>query len=175
MNFRTAIKNLGYKIKYKKAYKIKPALLEFGSKIKLLQSGLISGGNNVRLRANTNVVSIGGTIEIGDYVFFNRNCNLVCREKVKIGNDVSIGYNVCIVDHDHVFGENGISPNEYRTEEIVIEEGCWIGANAVILRGTKIGAFSVIGAGCVVKGIIPPHSLVTGGRELTIKEIIKKS
>ena len=173
-NLRTAWKNLRYKMKYRSAYKIKPALLEPGSNIKLLQSGSISGGENIRLRANTSLVSIGGAIQLGDSVFFNRNCNLVCREKITVGNSVSFGHNVCVIDHDHVFGWSGISPTEYRTGEIVIEEGCWIGANVVILRGTHIGAFSVIGAGCVVKGEIPPHSLVTGGRELNIKEIIKK-
>lgn len=174
MNCKTILKNTGYKIKYRNLYKIKPSLFESGAKIKLLSSGCISGGDNIRLRANTNIVSIGGKIDLGNSVFFNRNCNVVCREKITIGDNVSFGHNVCVIDHDHVFGWSGISPTEYRTGEIVIEEGCWIGSNVVVLRGTHIGAFSVIGAGCVVKGDIPPHSLVTGSRDLQIKEIIKR-
>lgn len=165
------LKNAGYKIKYRNLYKIKPSLFESGSKIKLLNSGSICGGANIRLRANTNIVAIGGKIDLGDSVFFNRNCNVVCREKISIGDNVSFGHNVCVIDHDHRFGKEGVSPTEYKTGEIVIEKGCWIGSNAVILRNTHIGACSVIGAGCVVKGDIPPNSLVTGCRELNIKEI----
>ena len=46
---------------------------------------------------------------------------------------------------------------------------CWIGSNAVILKGAKIGDNCVIGAGCIVDTEIPPYSIVTQHRELEIK------
>lgn len=174
MNIRTFFFILKSKLKYGAAYRAKVALAEPGSKIHLICGGNCSSEENLRLRAGTNLVAIGGTISIGNNVFFNRNCNLVCRKKITIGHNVSIGHNVCIIDHDHKMNASGISSSEYKTDEIIIEDGCWIGANVVILRGTHIGAHSVIGAGCVVKGSIPPHSLVKSDRTLTIKPLKNK-
>ncbi len=171
---RTKLFTLKEKIKYKKAYAAQVALAEKGSMIHLICGGTCKSGENLRLRANTSLVAIGGEISLGSDVFFNRNCNLVCRERVVVGDHVSFGHNVCIIDHDHKFSAAGASPSEYKTGEIVIEEGCWIGAGAIILRGTRIGAHSVIGAGCIVHGEIPAHSLVKGERSLSVTPLQDK-
>ncbi|PWM68007.1 MAG: 2,3,4,5-tetrahydropyridine-2,6-dicarboxylate N-acetyltransferase [Eubacteriales Family XIII. Incertae Sedis bacterium] len=67
---------------------------------------------------------------------------------------------------------------------VVIEDGVFIGANAVVIEGCRIGRKSVIGAGAVVTDDIPPHSLVVGapgrviktltGAESSASEIIKE-
>lgn len=75
-----------------------------------------------------------------------------------------------IYDHDHVFSAEGILPG-FRYGSVIIEQGCWIGANVIILRDTYIGKGSVIGAGSIVKGNIPPHSLVTNNRNINIVSI----
>jgi Acetyltransferase (isoleucine patch superfamily) len=46
--------------------------------------------------------------------------------------------------------------------KIVIEDDVWIGANATILPGVKVGRGSVIGAGSVVNKDIPEYSLAVG-------------
>ena len=47
----------------------------------------------------------------------------------------------------------------------------WIGANTVILRGTHIGANSVIAAGCVVSGNIPANTILVQKRENSLISI----
>ena len=42
----------------------------------------------------------------------------------------------------------------------------WIGENAVILAGSKIGDGCVIGANSVVSRVIPPNSIVVGCNEI---------
>ena len=79
-----------------------------------------------------------------------------------------------IYDHDHRYNAKGFSKDEYKTSPIIIDDNCWIGSNVTILRGTHIGTGSVIGAGCVVKGVIPPHSLVRMSNELNIRQITDK-
>ena len=49
-----------------------------------------------------------------------------------------------------------------------------MGAGAIILKNTVIGERSVIGAGTIVSGTIPPHSIVTNNREIIIKTILDK-
>ncbi len=83
------------------------------------------------------------------------------------------GPGVTIYDHDHIFSDEGILPG-YKQGSVIIDDGCWIAANVTILRDTHIGEGCVIGAGTVVKGNIPPHSLVTNDRGLNIAPIVKK-
>lgn len=116
----------------------------------------------------------GGALEFGDGVFFNRNCTVVARKSIKIGNHCSFGPNVCIYDHDHTFGRAKKNGEAFKVSDVVIGNNCWTGANTVILRGTTIGDNCVIGAGCVVKGDIPANSIVTSGRELEIRQIINE-
>lgn len=77
-----------------------------------------------------------------------------------------------IYDHDHKFNANGIQ-SDFNYGSVIIDNGCWIAANVTILRNTHIGEGCVIGAGTVVKGEIPPHSLVTNDRGLNIVPIRK--
>ena len=45
---------------------------------------------------------------------------------------------------------------------IIIEDNVWIGANAVILTGVKIGTGSIIAAGAVVDKNVEPYSIMAG-------------
>ena len=117
--------------------------------------------------------AVGGILCIGDRVAFNRNCIVICRSEITIGDGVIFGPGVTIYDHDHIFTDEGILPG-YWHGKVVIEEGCWIASNVTILRNTHIGEGCVIGAGAVVKGNIPPHSLVIGQRELSVIPIEKR-
>ena len=45
---------------------------------------------------------------------------------------------------------------------MVVEDGCWIGANVTILKGVTIGRGSVVAAGAVVTRSCPPYSIIGG-------------
>ena len=45
---------------------------------------------------------------------------------------------------------------------IVVEDGAWIGAGAILLDGVRVGEGAVVGAGAVVTGDVPPHTLAVG-------------
>ena len=47
-------------------------------------------------------------------------------------------------------------------EQTVVEQGCSIGANATILPGVRLGAYSMIAAGSIVTRDVKPHALVMG-------------
>lgn len=134
--------------------------------------GTVFLGDRVFADRQSVIVAVGGKLTIGDHTFINSNCTIVSHERIDIGSDCMFGPNVCVYDHDHKFGFEGVS-NDYNTSEVTIGDNCWIGANTVILRGTHIGDNSVIGAGTVVKGDIPPHSIVYSARKLTISPIEK--
>lgn len=45
------------------------------------------------------------------------------------------------------------------SDEIVIEDDCWIGSNVTILKGVHIGRHSVVGAGVIVYKDLPENSV----------------
>lgn len=56
-------------------------------------------------------------------------------------------------------------------EDLVIEDDVWIGANAIILPGVRIGRHSVIAAGSVVTQSVEPFSVYAGVPARKIKDI----
>ena len=94
-----------------------------------------------------------------------------CLESVSIGAGCRFGPNVKVFDNDHKFSARDGVSQEHETTPITIGNHCWLGANVIILRGSKIGDNCVIGTGCVVKGTIPTGSLVTQSRTLDIRPI----
>ena len=56
------------------------------------------------------------------------------------------------------------------TRDTVIGHDVWIGMNAMICPGCRIGNGAVIGAGAVVRGTIPDYAIVTGNPATVIRK-----
>ena len=108
----------------------------------------------------------GGELIVGDKCFFNQNVSITCKKKIVIGDRCQIANNVVIVDHDHAGCENWDS---YVENDVIIGDDVWIGAGAIILRGTTIGDKAVIGAGSIVKGEVPAGKVFYQKRESIIR------
>ena len=146
--------------------------------IRTHRRGDIKLGDDVRLNArfSFNPVGLinpvfldtraGGRIVIGSHSGFS-SVIISSRQKVTIGDYVNVGGNVRIFDHDfHPLNSIQRRRNDFRSMKsspVLIEDDVFIGTNAIILKGTHIGARSIIAAGSVVFGLdIPPDSLVKG-------------
>lgn len=138
----------------------------------IADSGNIEIGQNVSINRNVHLTATAnGKLMIGNNVSFNRNDIVICRGEITIGNHVAFGPNVVLYDHDHIFNIEGFDSDNYKVGSIKIGNDCWVASNVIILRNTTIGDGCVIGAGCVVQGVIPPHSIVKMSRELVIDSI----
>lgn len=128
-------------------------------------------GSNFKMRSGSVLrVRNGAECVLGNNVAFNGNNMLACQNRITIGNNVRIGWNSQLYDHDHdySFGGDG-SANHYKTAPIEIGNNVWILSNCVIVRGTRIGDNTVIGAGTVVSGDIPADSIVFQNRQLCVR------
>ena len=131
-----------------------------------ISKGYVEIGRRVNILKGTHIAAVdGGKISIGDSVYINRNCEIISRENISIGNGCRFGPNVCIYDHNHRFDYSGVK-DEYKTGKVVIGNGCWLAANSVVLKGCTIGDGCVIGAGVVVRTDIPSHTLVISDKEM---------
>jgi acetyltransferase-like isoleucine patch superfamily enzyme len=102
---------------------------------------------------------------------------LLCELEVVIGSYVLIGWNTTITDTDFhpiapaqriadaiacsPIGKGRPRPLVAR-QPVVIEDDVWIGPNAAILKGVRIGAGAVIEPGSVVTRDVPERARVMG-------------
>jgi acetyltransferase-like isoleucine patch superfamily enzyme len=148
-------------------------------------SGSIRIGDNVTLRScdygyhsslygPTRLMtdtSENALIEIGDNTRIN-GASIHATERISIGRNCLVAANVTILDSDG----HGLLPGE-RTlvnpapKPVIIEDNVWIGINAIILKGVRIGQNSVIGAGSVVTRDVPPNCVVAGNPAQVIRTL----
>lgn len=146
------------------------------SEVEISKHGVIHLGKRLKMRSNCHLrVRGNGRLVLGDDVSLNYGDMIVCHEDIKIGNNVQFGPNVLVYDQDHDFRvKDGLKKLLYKTSPVEIGNNVWIGANTVILRGTKIGDNSVIGAGGIIKGVYPANSVIYQKHALTIKSYVIK-
>ncbi len=107
-------------------------------------------------------------LKIGDNCFFNNYCSINVLHKIEIGNEVVMGENVKIYDHNHQYKDlhTPINKQGFSYSPIKIGNNCWIGSNVTILNGVTIGDNCVIGAGCVIYKDVPKNTRVINKQEL---------
>ena len=117
----------------------------------------IGKGFSIRKYAILNV-SENGTLKIGRNVFINYGTKINVRDNISIGEECIIGQDVLMYDHDHDYKSENRREN-FINDPITIGNNVWIGSGVIILKGSSIGDNSVIAAGSIVKGNIPPNTL----------------
>jgi acetyltransferase-like isoleucine patch superfamily enzyme len=150
-------------------------------------SGLAIGfraGNNVTLWRTSLAAEENALIEIGDYTYI-ANASLVCSERITIGSHVLIAGGVTIADSDfhpiapaaRIADTIALSPVGNRqnrpavmTKPVIIEDDVWIGYNATILKGVRVGAGATIAPGALVIADVPAGAEVAGNPARVVKE-----
>jgi acetyltransferase-like isoleucine patch superfamily enzyme len=124
--------------------------------------------DDVVIDAFVKVKPAGGTgdVHIGAGTVINSGCVLYTGNGIKIGRHVAIAANCTLAPANHEYKDRatlimrqGFMPSR---GGITIGDDVWIGANTVILDGADIGSGSVIGAGSLVAGALPPYSISFG-------------
>jgi acetyltransferase-like isoleucine patch superfamily enzyme len=144
-------------------------------------SGNITIGNNVTFGGMPAFIfgNRGETVPeivIGDRTFIGHGVVMSASSSIRIGQHCLIAGGVQISDYDghpvdaarRRAGEptppEGIKP-------VVIEDDVWVGASVIIIKGVKIGARSIVGAGAVVTRDVPPDTVVAGNPARVVKQL----
>jgi acetyltransferase-like isoleucine patch superfamily enzyme len=117
----------------------------------------------------------GAVIQIGDRVGISGS-TLSANSHIEIGSDVLIGSGCLITDSDAhpVSYQDRLQEKDADTAPVIIEEGVFIGARSIILKGVTIGRGSVVGAGSVISRDVPPGVVVAGNPARVVKDISPK-
>lgn len=124
-------------------------------------------------------------VEIGDYCYFT-DAVLLCELELRIGSYVVLGWNVTLADTDFhpiapamriadaiacsPLGKGRPRPAIMR-QPVVIEDDVWIGPNATILKGVRIGTGAFVEAGALVTRDVPPRARVVGNPAQIVGEV----
>jgi len=136
--------------------------MERGSTLLLEKQASVRFGNLVYVRKGTDIEAHdSATIEVGDRVFFSKDCTIVARAGIRIGSDCLFGEQVSIYDHNHRHSEKGIPFREqgFDSRAVVIGNNVWVGAKAFIAAGVMIGDNVVIGAGAIITKNVPSNTV----------------
>jgi len=120
-------------------------------------------GGHTEIHEDCVLITYANSIIIGEYCSLNRR-SIIYGGGVTIGNMVRISPMVMITTNNHIFSDRDqpIIEQGVVCGEIAIDDDVWIGANATILPGIKVGKGAVVGAGAVVTKDISPYTVVAG-------------
>lgn len=118
-------------------------------------------------------LSVSGHLRIGDNFNITAESTVVAHNRIHIGYNVLISWDVLIMDSDHhkIFDQKGNQINP--PAPVVIGNRVWIGCRVLILKGVTISDGSVVAAhSTVVKAIETKNCLIGGNPAKVIKNDI---
>jgi len=154
-----SINALVFKSSFFPFYKPKVFLLRlFGAKT----------GQNVLIKPQVNIkypwfLEIGNNVWIGEKVWID---NLA---KVRIGNDVCLSQGSMLLTGNHDYTKAAF---DLIINDIVLEDGVWIGAGAIVCGGTLCRDHVVLSVGSVAAGELDSMGIYRGNPAVRIKERI---
>lgn len=93
---------------------------------------------------------------------------------VSIGDHAFLGHGVMLLTGQHDYRSRGAARQTVVADsgnDIRIGHGVWIASGVIVLGPCEIGDDAVIGAGCVVTGVVPSGVIITGGAARKTREI----
>jgi acetyltransferase-like isoleucine patch superfamily enzyme len=123
-----------------------------------------------------NGASLGAECIIGRDAFIDEGVRLGDRVKVQngalvyhgvtVGNGVFIGPGAILTNDRYPRAVTATGElargDDWTVSPIDLDDGCSIGAGAVVVAGVKVGRFATVGAGAVVTRDVPDYALVAG-------------
>jgi len=152
---------------------IKPWYIEvFGAPVDIGDYVNIIAASDSKVRLTvwpTNPGKDEGHIRIGSYCVICPGVRISSAKEIFIGDSCMMANRVYITDSDwHDIYNRASTGNP---KPVRIEENAWLGDNVIVCKGVTIGRNSVIGAGAVVAGDIPPNVVAAGNPAKVVKEL----
>ncbi len=138
-------------------YAFKNGLLRlFGAKI----------GDQVEFKPCVNI-KYPWNLTIGNEVWIGENVWLDCLVPIIIGNNICLSQNVVILTGSHNYKKTSF---DLITGSVVIEDGAWIGAGAIVNQGITLGSHAVLTAGSIATKNLEAYSIYQGNPAVKIRD-----
>jgi len=131
-------------------------LRRFGAKV----------GRGVRIKPEVNV-KYPWKLTIGEHTWIGERAWLESLEPITIGSHVCISQGAYLCTGNHDWTDPSFS---LCCKPIVIEDGAWVGACAVVLPGVTIADHSILAAGAVAASDTEAYMIHAGNLAVAVKE-----
>lgn len=123
-------------------------------------------GDRCSLRAHE------GTLRIGEKTVLGRDDTLNCYLDIEVGPRCIVADWVYVGDFDHRHDDLRVPIKDQGIVKtpVCIGADVWVGVKASVLRGARVGDGCVLAAHTVVKGQVPPDSVVAGVPGRVVRE-----
>jgi len=126
-----------------------------------------------------------GRVKLGEYALVH-GARIICDAEIIIGDYALISWNVVLMDSYRVpfdsqarrqelelipHRSKRLAAAEVPARPIHIERNVWVGFDACVLPGVRIGEGSVVGARSVVAEDVPPFTVVAGNPARAIRQL----
>lgn len=132
-------------------------------------------GRHALLESQSLVNNVMGEVSIGARSLVG--VGSVVIGPASLGEDVMLAQHVVVSALNHEFRDAtlAVRAQPVRTEPIHVADGAWIGANAVVLPGVRVGRNAVVAAGAVVTDDVPDFAVVVGNPARVVRELDRAS
>lgn len=144
--------------------------LEYNKKANVHSLKFSSKGEGVVLEKNLHF-AFEENITLGDYVYLGQGTALYGRGGIDIGNYSIISSEVILLSSIHNYLEAELLPYDQKelVSPIVIGRCCWIGIRVIVLPGVMLEEGCIVGAGAVVTKSFAKGSIIAGNPAKLIK------
>lgn len=153
---------------------LKFARLTDNANTRYTKSRLRYCGSGVRLESNCFII-VPENMTIGENTSISSFTTIFATYGVTIGKNCLISSNCGISSYNHITHSNDrirdVEEDRKFSKAVIIGDNVWIGMNACVLPGVKIGHNSIIGSGSVVTKDVPANEIWVGNPARFIKKI----
>lgn len=142
-----------------------------GIKITLLKAFGAKIGKGLVIKNNV-TIKFPWKLVVGEYVWLGENVWIDNLDRVTIGNNVCISQGALLLTGNHDYTKSSF---DYRNAPIVLEDGVWVGAKAMVCPGVIAHSHSILTVGSMASKDLDAYGIYQGNPAMKIRErIIEK-
>ena len=142
-----------------------PFFLFIGVKVFLLRVFGAEIGKGVVIKPNVNI-KYPWFLIIGDYVWIGEAVWIDNLDIVEIGSHSCISQGALILSGNHHYKKSSF---DLALKPIIIEDGVWIGAKAMVTQGVRCGSHSILAVGSIASNNLEAYKMYRGNPAIAIK------
>ena len=103
---------------------------------------------------------------VGDYVWIGENAWIDNLDRVEIGNNVCISQGALLLTGNHDYHRSDFP---YRNAPIILEDGVWIGAKAVVCPGVRAASHAILSVGSIATKALEAYAVYQGNPAVKVR------
>lgn len=104
-------------------------------------------------------------LQVGDHTWIGENVWIDNLSDVTIGSNVTLSQGCLLLTGSH---DASRATFDFLSQPIVLEDGVWIGAKAVVAGGSRCGSHSILGINSVAEGDLEPYTIYKGNPAIPV-------